>query len=181
MKTAIYITGTVLGALGILANAIIYQQKTGTKLLIWKMISDVLWTLHYLILGGFSAAAIAFIGIIRESIFLNQKHAWARSKLWLLLFVALSIGSAALTWQSIISILPATASVLSVFGFYRANPILSKILAYPISLCMLAYDIFILSYMGIINESLTLISTTIAVVTMIIAANKHKKQQEKNN
>lgn len=174
MSADIYITATVFGALGVLANAIIYQQKTGTKLLIWKICSDVLWMLHYLILGGFSAAAIAFIGIVRESIFLNKKHAWARSRLWLLLFVALSISSAVLTWQSIISILPMTASVLSVFAFYRANPVLSRILAYPISLCMMIYDIFILSHMGIINETLTLISTTIAVVTMIIARNNHK-------
>lgn len=178
MTTQIIIA-TTIGALGIGANAVIYQQRTGKRLLIWKLISDVLWAAHYLILGGFSAAAIACVGIVRECIFLNQRRAWARSKLWLLLFVALSIGSAALTWDSAISLLPATASVLSVFGFWRANPTLSKILAYPIAGCMLAYDVCILSYMGMINEIFTLTSTTVAVITLISASLKSKRKDAK--
>ncbi len=157
------IIASLVGVLGIGANVLIYQQKTGKNLLIYKLISDILWATHYLILGGISAFAIACIGIVRESIFLNQKHKWAQSNLWLLLFVLLSVGSAIITWKSLMNLLPATASVLSIFGFWRAKPKLSRILAYPISLCMITYDIFILSYMGIANELFTLLSTTVAI------------------
>ncbi len=158
------IIASLVGVLGIGANVLIYQQKTGKNLLIYKLISNILWATHYLILGGISAFAIACIGIVRESIFLNQKHKWAQSNLWLLLFVLLSVGSAIITWKSLMNLLPATASVLSIFGFWRAKPKLSRILAYPISLCMITYDIFILSYMGIANELFTLLSTTVAIM-----------------
>ena len=74
------------------------------------------------------------------------------------------------------NLLPATASVLSVFSFWRAKPKLSGILAYPISLCMLTYDIFIFSYMGIANEIFTLLSTTVS-----IAINQKRKSKLDTN
>jgi hypothetical protein len=136
----------IFGGLGIVANAIIYQQKTGKRLLLYKLLSDVFWAAHYLFIGGFSGMAISIIAIIRESVFINQGKKWADTKLWLLLFALLSVFSAVLTWNSAMSLLPTAASLLSVFGFWRANPRLSKLLAYPISALMLTYDIFIGSY-----------------------------------
>ncbi len=172
----IQIIAFIVGALGICANVVIYQQKNGKYLLVYKLISDMIWAMHYFLLGGYSAMVVACIGIARECVFLNKKHKWAQSDLWLLLFVLLSVGSAALTWKSPMNLLPATASVLSVFSFWRANPKLSGILAYPISLCMLTYDIFIFSYMGIANEIFTLLSTTVS-----IAINKKRKSKLDTN
>ena len=68
------------------------------------------------------------------------------------------------TYKSLYNILPAIASILSVISFWRSNPNTSRIFAYPISIPMLTYDIFCLSYMGIINEILTLLSTTIGIL-----------------
>ena len=160
----------LFGGLGVLTSALIYQQKTGKKLLVYKLISDVFWAAQYFFVGGYSGMAISLIAIVRESIFLNQGKRWADTKLWLLLFASLALLSAALTWSSVLSILPTIASLLSVFGFWRANPKLSRLLAYPISACMLTYDIFFNSYMGIANEILTLVSTTIAVCLMFSAS-----------
>ena len=168
------IISSVIGGCGILANAIIYQQKAGKRMLVWKLISDILWAAHYFTLGGISAGVIACIGVVRESVFLNKGKKWADSKLWLLFFVVLSIVSAIFTWKSPMSILPVLASVISVFSFWRAKPLLSKLLAYIISACMLSYDILVLSYMGMINEVLTLISTTIGIVTLNIFESEKK-------
>ena len=152
-----------LGALGIAANVIIYQQKSGKKLLWYKFISDIIWMLQYLSLNAISGAAVAMIGIIRETVFLNQHRKWAQSKAWLLLFLALSIASAIATWKNIFSVLPALASVLSVFSFWKNKPPLSRALAFPISISMFTYDIFCNSYMGIANEIFTLVSATVGI------------------
>lgn len=160
------LAASLVGALGIGANGLIYQQKTGKRLLLCKLLSDLLWAAHYLLLGGYSGFAAACIGVVRESIFLHQRFRWARSKGWLLLFAALAVGSAAVTWQTPMSLLPALASLLSVFGFWRNHPTLSKILAFPISFCMLTYDVYVVSYMGIANEVITLLSATVAVMVL---------------
>ena len=41
-----------LGVLGIIATIFVYQQKDRRKLLIWKLISDSIWLLHYFTLGA---------------------------------------------------------------------------------------------------------------------------------
>ena len=154
----------IFGALGVVANVIIYQQKNGKNLLFYKLVSDILWMFHYLCLNAVSGAAIAAIGIIREAVFLNQNKKWAQGKSWLLLFLALSVISAAFTWKSVFSILPAVGSVLSVFSFWKNKPALTRALAFPISASMLTYDIFCGSYLGIANEIFTLVSAVIGVL-----------------
>ena len=153
----------VVGALGIAANVIIYQQKSGKKLVFWKLISDVLWALQYIMLGAYSGAAVAVIGIFREIVFYNNDKKWARSRLWLLFFICVSVLSGILTFKSVFSLLPMVASVLSILGFWRKSPSLSRVLAFPISASMLTYDIYAVSYMGIVNEVLTIISAIIGI------------------
>ena len=82
---------SIVGALGIGANVIIYQQKNGKKLLFYKLISDFLWAAHYFLLGAVSAALVAVIGIFRETVFFNQDKKWAKSNLWLVFFILCSI------------------------------------------------------------------------------------------
>ena len=155
---------SIVGIIGIGANIIIYQQKSGKKLLLFKLISDFLWALHYILFSANSAAIIATINIFREFVFFSKEKRWAKSKLWLVFFLFCSIISAIFTYKSLYNILPAIASILSVISFWRSNPNTSRIFAYPISISMLTYDIFCLSYMGIINEILTLLSTTIGIL-----------------
>jgi len=153
----------IIGAFGIAANMLIYQQKSGKNLLAFKLISDCLWAVHYLLLHATSAAAIAVIGIFREFVFYSQDKKWAKSKLWLVLFLLFSPISAAFTWKSYFSILPALASVISVISFWKNDPSLARYLSFPIAASMFTYDIVCHSYMGMINETFTLISTVIGI------------------
>ncbi len=171
----LFVLSMIFGALGITANIIIYQQRTGKKLLVWKLTSDIFWVLHYVFLGGYSGAGASMVGVVRESIFLNRGKKWADSKLWLLLFVALSVASAAITWNGYMSLLPTIASVTSVFAFWRANPKLTRILAYVIAGCMMTYNVFVLSYMGIVSEAFVLISTTVGIIRVAVLEKKNKK------
>lgn len=165
------------GGLGVIANMLIYWQKNGQRLLIFKLISDVIWAIHYLLLNAHAAATIAVIGIFREFVFYNKGKKWAKSKLWLVFFVALSIVLALITQKSIYAFLPATASVLSVICFWQKNPALSRIMVYPISLCMLIYDLTCQSYAGIVNEAFTMLSTTFALIHLTkLKENKHENK-----
>jgi len=62
----------LIGILGITANCVIYQQKNGKNLLLWKLISDILWFFHYLFLGAYSGSAVALIGVFRELVFIKK-------------------------------------------------------------------------------------------------------------
>ena len=152
------------GILGIAANCIIYQQKNGKNLLLWKLISDVLWLLHYLFLNAYSGCAVALIGVFRELVFYRENKKGQKRPFFLMFFIIVTICSSILTWKGIASIFPALASVISIAGFWKANPKISRKLAFPISTLMLSYDLTCNSYMGMVNEILTMGATTIAII-----------------
>ena len=160
------------GILGIAANCIIYQQKNGKNLLLWKLISDALWLLHYLFLNAYSGCAVALIGVFRELVFYRENKKGQKRPFFLMFFIIVTICSSILTWKGIASIFPALASVISITGFWKANPPLSRKLAFPISGLMLSYDLTCNSYMGIVNEILTMCATAIAII--------HNRKVDKN-
>lgn len=159
-----YYIAQLLGFIGIVANAVIYQQNNRIKLLVAKLTSDILWMLHYGFIGAYSGMAVAAIGMIREGVFLSDSKNKEPSEKWLIIFMIINVISAALTWKNIYSILPAAASILSVISFWNKRVAVTRVLSFPISISMLIYDISALSYSGIVNEILTLSSSAVSMI-----------------
>ena len=109
-------------------------------------------------------AAVAGIGVARETTFLAIEDRKIDRRPFLAVFFVCALLSVWLTWGGVFSLLPAAASLLSVVSFWQQRPRLSRRLAIPISLCMLTYDIAVGSVAGIVNEIFTLISTAIGMV-----------------
>ena len=154
----------IFGAFGIASTVVIYQQKQRTGLILSKLVSDAIWFFHYFFIAAYAGAAIAAIGFLRELIFMNKEKKWAKSKAWLVLFIALSVLAGIFTWKGAISVLPCIASVIAVIGFWIGNPWLSRILSFPISALMLTYDIAYTAIMAIINEIFTVISSVVGII-----------------
>ena len=154
MKTASFI----VGGLGILLNLLIYQQNTSKRLLIVKLISNFVWALYYLLCEAYTGFCVACIAIARETTFISVNRKSKFGVTCLCVFAVTAVVCAIFTWKSAISILPAVASIISVFGFYFSIPRLSRILAFPIALCMGSYDIVTEAWLGLANEIITIIS-----------------------
>lgn len=152
------ITAQLIGFAGIIVNALIYQQSDRASILKIKLTSDVLWAAHFSMLGAYSAAAVACIGILREFVFMKRKKLSS-----LIFFLILSFVSAALTWKGPVSILPSVASAASVVSFYIGNSLLTRLLSFPISACMGMYSAMNGSIAGIVNELLTVTSSAAAL------------------
>lgn len=153
----------IFGAAGIIANIIIYWQKDREKLLFAKLIADIVWTIHYSTLCAWTGSITCGISIIRETVFLNKKHRGAKSNLWLILFIIISAVSGIVTWKNVINIFPICASILSVISFALGKPKITRLLQIIISVLFLVYDIYVVSYAGIVNELCTLISVAAAL------------------
>ncbi len=161
-----------IGFSGVVINLLIYQQKTQKRVLLFKFLSDMAWAVHYLLIGAFSGAAIACVGLLRESVFmLSEKH----RKKWLVLFLCITAVSVYLTRKNWFSLFPAIASFLSVISFWQRNPNLTRFLAFPISLCMGTYSFSNGSWAGICNEVLTVSSATIGLLRKEINKKMTKK------
>ena len=155
----INIAAQIVGFVGITVNVLIYQQKNRASILKMKLVSDVLWAVHYLMIGADTAVAVACLGILREFVFMKRKKLSS-----LVAFLILGLFSAAVTWKGWLSLLPTMASMLSVVSFYLGIPLVSQIASLPISALMGSYDFISGSVAGICNEILTIISSLFALI-----------------
>lgn len=152
------------GAVGIIGNAVIFWQNDRERLLSVKLLCDIVWTVHYSLLGAWTGALTCGISILRETVFLTQKRGRAKSRLWPIVFIAINVLFGIASWKNVVNVFPICASVLSVISFAIGKPKLARILQIVISVLFLSYDIYVLSYAGMINELCTLTSVAVALL-----------------
>lgn len=161
--TAAEVVAQILGAAGILVFIILYQFDNMKGVLKAKMVMDVLWAAHYLLLGAGSAFAINLICLVRELVFINGDKRFFKSRVWLWIFIAFNLVSAAITWKGYYSIFPALASSLATVSFRQKNIKTARVIGVTNNILMFTYDIFVGSYMGLIGETLAFVSVVIAI------------------
>lgn len=165
MKTIFaYIFG--IGAMGALFS--IYQQSSRKRLIASKLIADVCWVVHYLCLGAYGGAIPNFVGIFRELVFVNRENKkWANYSFWPLVFIIVNFLLGLRTFAAPINLLPILGSVFVTVALWLRRPTLTKIFSFPVSTAFLIYDVFVGSWIGVISESISLISIVIALIKIL--------------
>ena len=158
------LVGKIAGYIAIVASVLIYQQKTRKNLLISKAVTDVLWIIHYFLMGGYTGAAVTCVALVREVVFFRSDWRNKNSKLILVVFLCISAVCTALTWDGVFSIFAMLCSMLSIVSFWIGEPKVSRIMAFPISGCMLIYGVANGSVAVLINEVLVMISSVIGIL-----------------
>ena len=154
----------MIGYIAIVVSVLIYQQNTRKKLLICKGISDILWITHYTLLSAYTGAAVTAVAMLRTLVFLNKDAKDPKNRKWLFIFLGISIISGILTWNSIFSIFAMCGSLIAIVSFYIGNPKLTRILSFPVSVCMLTYGASNGSAAVIINETVVMISSVVGLL-----------------
>lgn len=164
--TVSQVIAQVLGIIGIAVFLLCFQfkeMKTARKI---KMAVDVIWATHYFLLGGYPAFAINVICFFREIVFINSDKKFFSHKIWLYVFIVFNLASAALTWKSIFSLLPAITACIATYSFWQRNIKKARVLALINNGLMFTYDITMenISYMGLVSETLAFGSVIIAMI-----------------
>ena len=153
----------------------IFQVTDRRKMVALKLLDDLLWTTHFLLIGGYTAALTSAIAVFRELIFYYKgKKRWAESVWWAMGFTALFAACAPLTWANAFSIFPALASAISTWSFWVNRSERIKLLQIPGSVCSFIYNVVYSSYSGILTQIITLLSIVIFFVRAAV-----KKQRSR--
>jgi len=159
------IIAQIFGVLAMISLFSVYQQKSRKNLLIGKLCADVCWVIHYLCLGGYGAMIPNAVGIFRELVFVRrEKSKIANMPFIPVIFIFINFTIGMTTFKAPINILPITASAFVTVSLWLRNPRLTKIISVPVSLTFFIYDLFIGSWIGMINESIAIISIVISFV-----------------
>lgn len=149
----------IFGIGAMISLFLIYQQKSRKNLIICKLSADLFWVFHYLCLGAYGGIVPNFVGIFRELVFMQRENKkWAQIFIWPILFIVLNWALGIRTFNSPINILPIAASTFVTVSLWLKNPTLTKIISVPVSITFMVYDYFVGSWIGIINESLSIAS-----------------------
>ena len=161
----LYILSWFFGIGAMLSLFFLYQQQSRKKLLACKFCADVCWVFHYLCLGAIGGAIPNFVGIFRELVFANrEEQKWANHTAWPLLFITMNFALGLASFRTPINILPITASALVTISLWLRKPVLTKLLSVPVSAFFLLYDIFVGSWLGVVNESIAIISILFSLI-----------------
>lgn len=151
----------IFGVLGMAALFMSYQQTERKKLIGCKLVADVMWVAHYMLLGAVGGAIPNFVGIFREIVFMqrsDEKKKWAKSPVIPAVFIIINWTLAIITWKTPLSLLPICASTFVTISLWVKNPKLTRAIGAPVSCAFIIYDIFVGSWIGIVNESVALVS-----------------------
>ncbi len=142
-----------------------YQQNIRIKFLMCKLSADVCWAGHYLLLSAYAGMIPNFVGIFREIIFISsEKHRWANNPLWLIVFLCINLILGAFNYNSLIDVFPIIASVFITISMWIKKLNITKILLSVACTLFLLYNYSIGSLIGVINETISIISIIIFFV-----------------
>ena len=152
------VIGQICGVAAVCVSFAIYQLKNRRRFIQFKLVIDILWTSHFLLIGSIPAFVTTGLAISREVVFMNKDKKWAKSKWWVVLFISIFLTSSIFTWKNVYSVIPAIASSLTTLAFWSSNVIKIKLFLFPASLGMLIYNIQAQSIAGIVNEIISELS-----------------------
>ncbi len=136
--------------------------KTTKQILFLQTISFLFKTLHYYLLGGISGFLTSLISMIRNIIFYKIKT----NKLWTIFFIIIYIIIGIITLKSFYTLLPVLATITYTLIINYNNPKYLRYGMFITSLTWLIYNIYIISYSGIIIQIIMLISNVIAIIKL---------------
>ncbi len=155
----------VFGIGAMLCLFLTYQQKKRNALIKCKLAADICWSFHYFFLSAYGGMIPNFVGIFRELVFTQrEKKKWANSPIIPIIFILLNWGIGALTFKNPANILPIVASTFVTISLWVKNPKLTKIISLPVSFSFFLYNIFVFSVIGMINESIVMVSIIISLI-----------------
>ena len=174
----------IIGFGGAGLNFLSFQQNKRNRIIGIQIGAAILFIIHYILLGingdgeAFSGAALNFIGLLRSIVFINNHKKWAKSPIWLAVFVTISVIAAIITWEDWYSILPSAAMVLTTVSYWMKSETKIRLITFPSSPCWLVYNIIVGSVAGIITECVVMTSLIIAIVRYDILKKKKVVKDE---
>ena len=149
--------------IGILAFCILvlsFYKKDTITILTYQITSNLIYSIHYFLLGGLSGAFCSFIGIIRNIALIKSNKTKIIIPIILILYLIVTI----IFYEGIYSILPmiANSSYLIAMAYKKKKSLL--IGALISSSLWIIYSLFIDSYVVVITESILITSNMIQLI-----------------
>ncbi len=156
--------GQIFGIIATVFGFLSFQVKGGKKLLLMQICVASSFTVHYLFIGAFTAAAMNVVGIVRNISYYHKDKKFYHPKLFPLLFTLLAMISGILTMTGWHSLLVIAGLTINAFCLSLKNPQNIRKSILITSPMVLIYDIIEKSAGGIVFETVAIVSAVIGII-----------------
>ncbi len=172
-----------IGFGGAALNFLSFQQNKRSRIIGFQIVAALLFITHYIFLGftsgedAFTGAVLNFIGLTRSIVFINNDKKWAKSPVWLVVFIIVSAIAGILTWEDWYSFLPSTAMILTTVSYWMKDETKIRLITFPSSPCWLIFNIITGSVAGVVTECVVMSSLIIAIIRYDVLKKDKKKNE----
>jgi hypothetical protein len=166
----------LIGIIGLLIALLSFQKEKRGSILAYLIVAQVIFVLHFALLGAWIGAVMNAISALRSYISSQRMtKKWCSSNLWLYFFIIISWISGLFIWKSILSILPIIAMTIDSYATWNKNPKFIRLLtAIPRPLWFI-YNYSVLSYAGMLSETMGFISIIAGIIRFDICKGRQHK------
>ncbi|MBR1968438.1 MAG: YgjV family protein [Clostridia bacterium] len=165
------------GVIAIICKILEYQSNSRLASLTLCTVACICWVAYFGLYGDFTSALTCFISIIRLLVFMQMgKHAWADSKLWVVLFFILQTLIVIFTFR-IESIFAALAGFVGIAAYLMIDQRKYRALSFIYMALWVANGIINFYPIALISDSLSVVSVSIAIYRYDLCKNARKLQK----
>lgn len=152
----------IIGFLAWIVATASYWFKTKKQILMVQIIGDILYGIHYILLGATIGGIVCVIGLIREICFFNTKNN-RQEKILMFIIVPIYLIVGVLTITSNIELLPVVAAIIYCYTLTMATKwmVVGGIID---AVCWLVYDFISGSYSGVFTDVVIIVSNSLSLI-----------------
>ena len=177
-----YIISQITTAISYIILASTYQAKKRKTVLFLNCLVQVCFSIAYVLLNAWSGLVMCVVALTRNIIFMIDENTNGKKeninkleKIILIGTIIVSIILSIPTYEGLYSLLPIIATNLYTYAVCQKNMKTFKILGIPMETLYLVYNIYIKSILGIIAETIILISCIIGYIREVRNNKKNAK------
>lgn len=172
----IKIVAEVIGIIGIICSILSFQCEQRKRVMLFQVMASFMFTTQLFLVGAVTGACMDLINFVR-SLFFSIDREWAKSKWWLVLFMAILICAGIVTWKDAYSILPIIGSLLSTVALWMKTSKNIRLISLFSGPCWLVYNIVNGAYSAAVNELIAMTSIVIGMLRYDVRKKDAVKEQ----
>lgn len=172
-----FIIAQVFGIIGIVFWITSVQKKEQYKILQLQTVTNFVYTIQFIILGVYSAAAMNLVSTFRCLLFsYKRKNGKEISKMWLLIFIVLIVALGVLTYKDYLSLIPVIITLFYTVSSWLKNTKWLRIVFVFMAFAWIYYNFNERAYVNIIGNVFEIVSGIVS----LIRYSKVKENAENN-
>ena len=162
----------IIGFVGLAVSILAFQFKKHRAIVTTKSISELIFSIQYMLLGAWSGAILDFISVIRNLLYSHLVQKNRSTTPVIVVFGIFVVATGFIAFDGWVSLLPVVSKLLTTISYGMKNEKWLRLITLPSCIFWILYNIYVGVIAGVLVDSLALISLLIAIYKFDIRKQK---------